>query len=102
MPAGDAAFSADQTLTGGRVVQSTSGSESEDDQHSETGSLLEGNLRDSSPDRELTRDESADQELSEEGSYRETIRGMRLFMGWHKVPEFESVSSSDDNLTRQW
>ena len=35
---GDAAFSVDQT--GGRVVQSTSGSESEDDQHSEAGSLL--------------------------------------------------------------
>ena len=27
----------------------------------------------------------------------ETIRGIRSFMGWHKVPEFESVSSSDDN-----
>ena len=94
---GDAALSVDQTLTGGRVVQSTSGSESEDDQHSEAGSLLEGNFRDSSPDRELTRDESADQELSEEASYRETMRGMRSFMGWHKVPEFESVSSSDDN-----
>ena len=59
--------------------------------------MLEGNFRDSSPDRKLTRDESADQELSEEASYRETIRGVRSFMGWHKVPEFESVSSSDDN-----
>ena len=94
---GDAALSADQTLTGGRVVQSTSGSESEDD-HSEASSLLEGNFQDGSPDRELTRDESTDQELSEEASYRETIRGVRSFMGWHKVPEFESVSSSDDNL----
>ena len=94
---GDVALSADQTLTGGRVVQSTSGSESEDDQHSENGSLLEGNFWDSSPDREHTRDESTDQELSEEASYRETIRGVRSFMGWHKVPEFESVSSSDDN-----
>ena len=34
---------------------------------------------------------------SEEASYRETIRGVRSFMGWHKVPEFESVSSSEDN-----
>ena len=25
------------------------------------------------------------------------MRGVRSFMGWHKVPEFESVSSSDDN-----
>ena len=48
---GDTALSADHTLTGGRVVQSTSRSESEDDQHSETGSLLEGNFRDGSRDR---------------------------------------------------
>ena len=88
---GDVDFNADQTLTGSRVVQSSSGSESEDDQHSVTGSLLEGNYWDGSPDRELTRDESADQELSEEANYRETIRGVRSFMGWHKVPEFESV-----------
>ena len=94
---GDAALSADQTLTGPRAAQCTSGSESEDEQHSETGSLLEVNYRDGSPARDLTRDESTEQELSEEASYRETIRGMRSFMGWHKVPEFESVSSSDDN-----
>ena len=71
------------------LSKSTSGSESDDDQHSETGFLLEGNFRDGSPDRELTREESTDQELSEEASYRETIRGVRSFMGWHKVPEFE-------------
>ena len=61
------------------------------------GSLLEGNYRDVSPARDLTRDESTDKELSEVASYRETMRGVRSFMGWHKVPEFESVSSSDDN-----
>ena len=94
---GDAAFSVDQTLTGPRTVQSTSGSESEDEQHSQTGSLWEGNYRDVSLARELTRYESTDQEISEEASYRETMRGVRSFMGWHKVPEFESVSSSDDN-----
>ena len=94
---GDVALSADQTLTGPRAAQCTSGSESEDEQHSETSSLLEGNYRDGSPARDLTRAESTEQELSEEASYRETIRGMRSFMGWHKVPEFESVSSSDIN-----
>ena len=62
---GDAAFSVDQTLTSPRAVQSTSGSESEDEQHSETGSLLEGNYQDGSPARDLTRDESTDQEFSE-------------------------------------
>ena len=94
---GDAALSANQTLTGPRAAQCTSGSESEDEQHSETGSLLEGNYHYGSQARDLTRDESTDQELSEEASYRETIRGVRSFMAWHKVPEFESVSSSDDN-----
>ena len=93
---GDVDLSAEQTLTG-RVVQSSSSSDSEDDQDSVTVSLLEGNCRDVSPDRDLTRDESADQEVSEQANYRETIRGVRSFMGWHKVPEFESVSSSDDN-----
>ena len=46
---GDAVFSVDQTLTGPRAAQSTSGSESEDEQHSETSSLLEGNYQDGSP-----------------------------------------------------
>ena len=93
LPSGtvDAAFSVDQTLTGPRAVQSISGSESEDEQHSVTGSLLEGNYRDGSPARCLTRNESTDQELSKDASYRETMRGMRSFMGWHKVPKFESV-----------
>ena len=47
--------------------------------------------------RDLPRDEAADQELSEEANYRETMRGVRSFLGWHKVPEFKTVSSSDDN-----
>ena len=50
------------------------------------------NDRYGSPDR----DDTGDQDLSEDASYRETIRGLR-FMGWHKIPEFDRVSSSDDN-----
>ena len=65
---GDAALSVDQALTGGRTVQSTSGAESEDEQQSEPGSPLEGNFWYGFPDRDLTRNESADQELSEEAS----------------------------------
>ena len=53
---GDVDFNADQTLTGSSVVQSSSGSDIEDDQHSVPGSLLEGNYQDGSRDRELTRD----------------------------------------------
>ena len=71
------------------------GSDSEEELQSEPGSPVDGNIRDGSPD--LTRNESADQELSEESTYRETIRGMRSFMGWHQIPEFDSVSSADNN-----
>ena len=72
-------------------------SESEGEQHSVTGSLPYENYWYGSPDRDLPRDEAAEQELSEEANYRETMRGVQNFMGWHKVPEFETVSSSDDN-----
>ena len=52
---GDAALSVDKSLTSGRVVLHTSGSESEKDQHSEVSSPLEGNFWDGCPDRDLTR-----------------------------------------------
>ena len=68
-------------------------SDSEEDLQSEPGSPVGDNFRYGSPDKE----DSGDQELSEEASYRETIRGVRSFMAWHKIPEFDSVSSSDDN-----
>ena len=48
------------------------GSDSEEEPQSEPGSPVDGNIRDGSPD--LTRDESTDQELSEESTYRETIQ----------------------------
>ena len=59
------------------------------------GSHVDDNFRYGSPDRDLNRDGSGDQELSEEASYREPIRGVRCFMGWHKITD--SVSFSDDN-----
>ena len=59
------------------------GSDSEEEFRSEPGSAIDGNIRDGFPD--LTRDESADQELSEECTYIETIRGVRSFMGWHST-----------------
>ena len=71
------------------------GSDSEEELESEPGSPIDGNVRDGSPD--LTRNESADQELSEKSTYRETIRGVRSFIGWHQIPEFNSVSSADNN-----
>ena len=68
------------------------------DQLSLNGSLGDETHRDRSPDRDVPRDE-ADQEPTEEANYRETMRGVRSFMNWHKNREFETVSSAaDDNL----
>ena len=53
-------------------------------------------LESAGPDREELVD--VDQELSAEQTYKETICGVRLFMGLHQVPEFDSSPSSlDDN-----
>ena len=88
----DGAVQLDQSLTGGKSADITGGSESEADLGSEPGSLADDNLQGELPDH------TADQDLSEEASYRETIRGVRSFIGWHQIPDFDSVSSSlDDN-----
>ena len=43
-------------------------------------------------------EDATDQDLSEDANYRETIRGVRSFMGWHQIPDCDSTSSSlDDN-----
>ena len=76
------------------------GSDSEEELQSEPGYPVDGNVRDDSPD--LTKNASADQDLSEESTYRETIRGVRSFMGWHQIPEFDSVSSADNNCYIYW
>ena len=72
-------------------------SDSEADQLSVTGSLDDQIHRDRSADRDVSRDDP-DCEPTEEANYRETMRGVRSFMNWHKVPKFETVSSTaDDN-----
>ena len=68
-------------------------SDGEADQLSVTGSLDGDIHRDWSADRD-----DPDSESTEEANYREMMRGVRSFMNWHKVPEFETVSSTaDDN-----
>ena len=72
-------------------------SDNEADQLSDTSSLDDEIHQDRSTDREVSRDDP-DSEPTEEANYRETMRGVRSFMNWHKVPEFETVSSTaDDN-----
>ena len=77
------------TSTGNAAMQSNS----EEDLQSESSSPVDDNFRYGSSDRELNIDNSGDQELSEEASCRVTIRSVRSFMGWYKIPEFDSVSS---------
>ena len=74
---------------------------SEDDQLSDHPDLSldeEGELSEAlsqGPDREVLTD--TDQELSAEQTCRETLWGVRSFMGWDQVPEFDSSSAQDDN-----
>ena len=43
-------------------------------------------------------EDATDQDLSEDANYRETIRGVRSFMGWHQIPDYDHSSSSlNDN-----
>ena len=51
----------------------------------------EGELSD---EQELT---EQDLPTSEEQTYRETMRGIRSFMGWTHVPDIDSSNPSDDN-----
>ena len=71
---------------------------SDDDQFSDNPDLSldeEGELSEAlsqGPDHEELTD--PDQELSSEQTYRETLRGVRSFMGWDQVPEFDSGAKS--------
>ena len=72
----------------------------ESDQFSDRASSLddEGEVSDcvsTSPDREELLD--MDQELTAEQTYRETLRGVRSFMAWNDIPEFDTSSSSQDD-----
>ena len=93
-----AAVHLDQSLTSGKTVTSAGVSDSEDELQSDPGSPVDGKVQEVSPDRDIVKDETADQELSKEATYRETIKGVRSFMGWNQIPDFDSSSfSSDDN-----
>ena len=82
----------DQSLSGVRTVEIDGESESEPELDREPASPATSNTQGELPE------DSTDQDLSEEANYRETIRGVRSFMGWHQIPDFDSASSSlDDN-----
>ena len=81
----------DQSLSGGRSAEIASESESEAKMDGEPASPASVNAQGELPE------DSTDQELSEDANYRETIRGVRSFMGWHQIPDYDSASSSLDN-----
>ena len=57
----------------------------------------EGELSDRESVQEQEGFIEGDQELSAEQSYPETLRGVRSFMAWNDIPEFDSASSSQDD-----
>ena len=42
-------------------------------------------------------DVDLDHTVSEEQTYRETMRGIRSYMGWSHIPDIDSANPSDDN-----
>ena len=55
----------------------------------------EGEVSDNDPDDTVT---DPDQTLSEDQNYRETMRGIRSYMGWTDIPDIDTTTStSDDN-----
>ena len=53
----------------------------------------EGELSD--PDQDPSTD--PDQTLSEDQTYRETLRGIRSYMGWNQIPDIESTTATGDD-----
>ena len=57
--------------------------------------FVEGELSDQDPDITVA---DLDQSFSEEQTYRETMRGIRSYMGWSHIPDMDTViSSAEDN-----
>ena len=72
-------------------------SDSDYDLQSEPSSPVGLNDQSGSTGRNLNKEDPGDLDLSEDATYRETISGVRSFMGWHDIPEFDRVSSSNNN-----
>ena len=47
-------------------------------------------------------DSTAVPEQTEEMSYRETVRSVRAYMGWHHIPTFETTYSEPDKSNNPW
>ena len=47
-------------------------------------------------------DSTGSSEQTEDMTYRETVRSVRAFMGWHHIPTFESDYSEPDKSNNPW
>ena len=101
-PSTDSAFKPSVSTSGVEPTYRSSDSDMDTDSVTDTKSLPRvmgntegGELSDIEQDVSLT---DADQALSEEQNYRETMRGIRSYMGWSHIPDVDSaLSSSEDN-----
>ena len=92
LPTGIEFTQLNKPLPGVRPDEFAGESDSEAEMDGESASAASINVQ-----GELLED-TTDQDLSEDANYRETIRGVRSFMGWHQIPNYDSTSSSlDDN-----
>ena len=89
----------DQSLTSKRTVTAanTGVPVTEDELNNEPESPAVVSDQEVLSDRNPAKDDELDHKYSET-NYIETMRGVRSFMGWHQIPDFDSSSSSlDDN-----
>ena len=92
LPTGIDSTQLNQSLPGVRPDEFAGESDSEAELDGEPASPASVHVQGELPE------DSTDQDLSEDANYRETIRGVRSFMGWHQIPDYDSASSSlDDN-----
>ena len=92
LPTGIDSTQLNHSLPGVRPDEFAGESESEAEMDGEPASPASVNVQGELPE------DSTDQDLPEDANYRETIKGVRSFMGWHQIPDYDNTSSSlDDN-----
>ena len=92
LPTGIDSTQLNKSLPSVRPDEFAGESDSEAEVEGELASPTSANVQGELPE------DSTDQDLCEDANYRETIRGVRSFMGWHQIPDFDNASASlDDN-----
>ena len=92
LPSGAEATLHNQSPPIGHSTEVAKESDSEEELDGEPASLASLHYQDDLPEP------TTDQDLSEDANYRETLRGVRSFMGWNHIPDYDnSAASMDDN-----